>query len=152
MGEAMPTWRKAPPELIAFFDQALPDDPRVERRKMFGYPCAFTSGNMFVGLHQETMVVRLGDQDRAKLLKEPGTAIFEPMPGRPMREYVALPAAMTAGNPARVRPLVARALAFAAGLPAKQPKAKAMAKGGAEARPAPAPRKPAATAGTRKKR
>ena len=26
---------------LAAFDAALPDDPRVERRKMFGYPAAF---------------------------------------------------------------------------------------------------------------
>jgi len=31
-------WRKSPPELIAVFDAALPDDRRVQRRSMFGYP------------------------------------------------------------------------------------------------------------------
>jgi hypothetical protein len=33
-------WRKSPDALIVLFDAALLDDPRVERRKMFGYPCA----------------------------------------------------------------------------------------------------------------
>ena len=51
-------WRKSSPELIAAFDAALPDDRRVQRRKMFGYPCAFTGGNMFTGLHQENLIVR----------------------------------------------------------------------------------------------
>jgi len=34
-------WRKSPEPLIQLFDEALPDDPLIERRKMFGYPCAF---------------------------------------------------------------------------------------------------------------
>ncbi len=48
----MPTWKKSSPALIAYFDKALPDDPRVERRQMFGYPCAFVNGQLFTGLHQ----------------------------------------------------------------------------------------------------
>ena len=61
-------WRKSPPALIAAFDAALPDDPHVERRKMFGYPAAFAHGHLSTGLHQETLMVRLGEAQRAKLL------------------------------------------------------------------------------------
>ncbi|MBL9097656.1 MAG: TfoX/Sxy family protein [Alphaproteobacteria bacterium] len=83
-------WRKSPPALIAAFDAALPDDPHVERRKMFGYPAAFAHGHLFTGLHQENLMVRLGDAQRAALVKNGGRP-FEPMPGRAMREYVVVP-------------------------------------------------------------
>ena len=39
-------WKKSPPELVATFDAAIAGKPGVERRQMFGYPCAFLNGNM----------------------------------------------------------------------------------------------------------
>lgn len=126
----MPTWKKSSPALIAFFDKALPSDPRVERRQMFGYPCAFVNGQLFTGLHQESMIVRLGESERGELLRERGATIFQPMPGRTMREYVALPPAMTAGE---AKAWVARGFAYAAALPPKKKPAKK-----ADARKAPA--------------
>lgn len=117
----MTAWRKSPSALIEFFDKALPDDPRVERRRMFGYPCAFVNGQLFTGLHQDSMIVRLGEAERAELLREAGAAIFEPMAGRAMREYVVLPPDMTARS---AKAWVARGLAYAAALPAKKKPAK----------------------------
>ncbi len=84
-------WTKAPPELVELFYAALPEDPAVERRKMFGYPCAFVNGNMFTGVFAELIMVRLPDEQRAELLAIEGAAPFEPMAGRPMKEYVVLP-------------------------------------------------------------
>jgi hypothetical protein len=43
------SWRKSPDALVEKFSQIVPPDPRVERRKMFGYPAAFVGGNMFIG-------------------------------------------------------------------------------------------------------
>ena len=114
-------WRKSPPELIVAFDAALPDDRRVQRRKMFGYPCAFTGGNMFTGLHQENLIVRLPEDERARLLREPGAAIFEPMPGRQMKEYVTVPAEVIEDREA-LRGWMTVALDYAASLPAKGPR------------------------------
>jgi TfoX/Sxy family transcriptional regulator of competence genes len=93
-------WRKAPATLIARFDQVLPTDPAVERRSMFGYPCAFINGNMFSGLYQESFIVRLGDDKRAKLLALPGATVFEPVPGRPMKQYVVVPPDVVASDAA----------------------------------------------------
>jgi TfoX/Sxy family transcriptional regulator of competence genes len=116
----MPTkWRKSPPELVERFLAALPDDPRVERRQMFGYPCAFTGGNMFTGLHQENMIVRLGDGERAELCALPGSGVFSPMPGRVMREYALVPPSMLSDGRTLAR-WVRRAFDYAAGLPKKQ--------------------------------
>ena len=110
-------WRKSPPELIARFDRALPSDARIERRKMFGYPAAFVNGNMMAGLHQENVLLRLAEADRAHLAAEGGVP-FEPSPGRRMREYMVLPAAAAAE--ARVmKTWMKRSFAFVASLPAK---------------------------------
>jgi TfoX/Sxy family transcriptional regulator of competence genes len=65
------SWRKSTDALKDLFLRTLPDDPRVERRSMFGYPCAFAGGSMFAGLHQENLIVRLGEVERAELLAKP---------------------------------------------------------------------------------
>jgi len=61
---------------------------------MFGYPCAFLNGNMFSGVFGDSVMVRLGEKERAELLRLPGAKIFDPMGGRPMKEYVQLPDSM----------------------------------------------------------
>jgi TfoX/Sxy family transcriptional regulator of competence genes len=128
-------WRKSPPDLIAAFDAALPDDRRVQRRSMFGYPCAFARGNMFTGLHQESLIVRLPEAERARLLRDPGAAVFEPMPGRQMKEYVAVPPEVVEDAEV-LRGWMATALDYAASLPAKGPKgAKRAAAGRGDAGP-----------------
>lgn len=123
---AAPMWRKSPNDLVALFDAALPDDLRVERRKMFGYPCAFVAGNMFTGLHQENVIVRLAEKERLAAIEQQGARIFEPMSGRPMREYIALPQAALA-NRSELAIWLRRALNYAASLPpkAKKPARKA---------------------------
>lgn len=93
-------WKKAPASLIEAFDGALPRDARVERRKMFGYPCAFVNGNMFAGTHEHRLIVRLAEEQRDALLALPGAGRFEPMPGRVMREYVVVPLDMLADRAA----------------------------------------------------
>ena len=111
-------WRKSPPALIEAFDAALPQDPRAERRQMFGYPCAFVNGQMFAGLHQEHLIVRLDERSRAELLAMPGAEPFTPLPGRTMREYVVVPPRLVA-NGADLREWLDRAFAFALTLPIK---------------------------------
>ncbi len=117
----MAQWRKSPPSLIALFDAMVPEAAGVERRKMFGYPCAFVNGNMFIGLHQEDFIVRLSEADRAEIGRTLGAAPFEPMQGRPMREYVALPEAVLEDE-AAVGDWVARSYGFASSLPVKEKK------------------------------
>jgi len=88
------TWGKSSPELIALFESVAPDQRGVEARKMFGWPARFVNGNMFMGLHEETLIMRLSEADRTEFLKSKGASIFEPMPGRKMQEYVVAPGAM----------------------------------------------------------
>jgi hypothetical protein len=113
-------WQKATPELIATFERFVPEGPGVERRKMFGYPCAFVNGQMFMGCHQANdMILRLSESDRAAFLSLDGAHQFEPMPGRPMREYVVAPDWMKE-NAAEFEKWIGRALAYASGLPPKE--------------------------------
>jgi TfoX/Sxy family transcriptional regulator of competence genes len=131
-------WRKSPEWLVEAFGEIVPDDdPRVERRKMFGYPCAFASDNMFIGLHQENMLMRLPEGDRERFLEQYRTEIFQPFPGRVMKEYVVVPHALVR-DPEALEPWIRRSLAYAASV-----KPKAKKKAGA--------RKPAASKTTAKR-
>jgi hypothetical protein len=71
------------------FRALVPDDPRVTVRPMFGSLAAFIAGQMFAGLYANDLFVRLGEPDRIELLAG-GGRLLEPMPGRPMREYVVI--------------------------------------------------------------
>jgi TfoX/Sxy family transcriptional regulator of competence genes len=115
-------WKKSSPELMEKFDRVLPRDARVERRKMFGYPCAFTNGNMFAGLHQENMILRLAEKDRAALIRTGKTSLFEPFPGRTMKEYVVVPPAMLAAGSA-LEPWMKKSFDYALSLKPKAKKA-----------------------------
>jgi len=87
-------WTKSPQSLIDLFDKSVPPGSSITRRKMFGYPAAFANDNLFIGLHQDDFIMRLSEQDRACFTAEFGERTFEPMKGRPMREYVRLPEAL----------------------------------------------------------
>lgn len=114
-------WRKSPEWLVEAFGEVVPDDdPRVERRKMFGYPCAFASDNMFIGLHQENMLMRLPEGDRERFLEQYKTEIFQPFPGRTMKEYVVVPHDLVR-DPEALEPWIRRSLEYASSV---KPKAK----------------------------
>ena len=113
-------WRKAPAELKERFEAAVAGIEGLEQRQMFGYPAGFIGGNMTTGLHQESWIVRLPEAERQERL-DAGWSVFEPMPGRPMREYVALPDEVAA-DPDQARAWVERAAAYVRGLPPKEPK------------------------------
>ena len=118
----MPPIPKADPEARAFFQGVVPDDPDVAVRPMFGNLSAFVNGNMFMGVFGPDLFLRLPKEDRDAIAAK-GGGPFEPMPGRPMRDYVLLPAGWR-GQPGLVREWVARSLDLARALPPKQPKAK----------------------------
>jgi TfoX/Sxy family transcriptional regulator of competence genes len=111
------TWKKTSPEIVAAFDKALPASPGVTRRPMFGYASAFVNGNMFAGTFQDAIVVRLAEADRVALLRLKGAAPFEPM-GRPMKEYVVVPASIVA-TPKSLSAWIERSHGYARALPAK---------------------------------
>jgi hypothetical protein len=114
-------WRKAPADLVERFGAAVAGIEGLETRKMFGYPAGFIGGNMVTGLHQESWIVRLPEDVRNEQLGA-GWPQFEPMPGRPMREYLGLPPDV-ASDPDAARAWVERAADYVRSLPPKAPKA-----------------------------
>jgi TfoX/Sxy family transcriptional regulator of competence genes len=74
---SMPSWNKINPEQAARFDAALPDG--VERRSMFGCPIGVVNGNMFTGVHNDEINVRLSQAHREQVLRDhEGARIFSP--------------------------------------------------------------------------
>jgi TfoX/Sxy family transcriptional regulator of competence genes len=116
----MPKFTKPPNALVETFTRAIAQMVGVESRQMFGYPAAFTQTNaqMFASVFQDQMIVRLPETDRAALAAT-GWRPFEPMPGRPMREYMVVPEAVRESPPA-LRDWVAKAAAYAVSLPRKK--------------------------------
>jgi TfoX/Sxy family transcriptional regulator of competence genes len=119
----MPGWTKSPASLVALFAEIAPQGPGVTHRKMFGYPAAFVNGNMFAGLFQDGMIVRLGPEARAAVEAEHGPHPFAPMEGRVMKDYMRVPDAVLEDETATAG-LLAKALAHASGLPPKEKKPK----------------------------
>jgi hypothetical protein len=67
----------------------------VRTSKMFGMPCLKgPDGKAFVGLHEGELVVKLlrDTPEHAAALAIEGAHLFDPMGGRPMKDWICLPA------------------------------------------------------------
>lgn len=109
---------RASAEATKRLESLLAGDPRVRLRKMFGQPAAFVNGHLCAGTFGSELFVRLGEADVATLAKVPGVRRFEPMPGRPMRQYLVLPPAMLK-KATEARKWVARSIEYVLTLPPK---------------------------------
>ena len=119
---------EASPQAIVAYEAALPDDTRVERKRMFGCPCAFVNRQMFFGTFGDTLVARIGPERVAQLAGAEGLRVFTPMEDRAWRDYVQADATAA---PEQLRALAAESLAWAAKLPVKAPKPKRLSRKGA---------------------
>src|SRR5258708_32048153 len=73
-------WVKIPKEHHPIFRDALPPgDRRVSVLQMFGGVAAKVNGHMATGLFARSVIVKLGDTDRAAALALDGAAPFDPM-------------------------------------------------------------------------
>lgn len=88
----MRKFQPASEAVVSLFHTTVAGLPDVELRKMFGYPCAFVNGQMLTGVFGDRILLRLSETDRTRFLELPGAKVFEPIPGRAMREYVECPA------------------------------------------------------------
>ncbi len=107
----------------AAFAAAVPDEPAVTLKPMFGQVSAFVNGNMFCGIFGDELILRLPADEIAKL-KQKGGRDFEPVAGRKMGGYVVFPGQWQARPPAA---LIKRALEATRKLPAKTVKKKTAA-------------------------
>lgn len=90
--------------------------PDARERSVFGARCWLHEGNLFVGVHDDDLLVRVGD---AAVGAGPGTRPFDPMgSGRPMKGWLLVEPDAVAEDDA-LSAWVERARTFAAGLPAK---------------------------------
>src|SRR5579859_556735 len=122
-------WEKSSAGLVELFTELAPKDTRVQQKKMFGWPCCFVNGNLFAGLHKESLLFRLSEKDQAAFLRLDGAAEFEPMPGRKMKGYVVFSNPMARARKELAK-WIARSLEHAGALPAKAKKpARRAAKG-----------------------
>ena len=114
----MPTWKPAPEAAAAAFAHAIAGLEGAEPRKMFGYSCAFANGHMLAGLHELGMIIRLPEGERGQFIQQFGARLFEPMPGRVMREYVVVPATLLAATD-ELRAWLNKSLRYVNSLPPK---------------------------------
>lgn len=118
---------KPSPELMRKLDDAVTTAAQacgvpVELKPMFGCPAYFVNGNMVAGVHQSSLMLHLPEDGRAEVIAL-GGGPFEPMPGRPMREYVVLPQ-FVLGDAIATTAWVQRGVEYAASLPPKTKEAR----------------------------
>ncbi|MES2642739.1 MAG: TfoX/Sxy family protein [Myxococcota bacterium] len=106
----------------AAYEAALPADPRVENKKMFGTPCAFVNRQMFFGTFGDSIIARVGPTRVKALAGQAGMQVFTPTEGRSWHDYVQLPPTASADT---LKGLAEEALAWTSVLPAKVKKPKA---------------------------
>ena len=116
-------WQKAPEELKVMIERVM-EGIDCEKRPMFGYPAFFINGNMFAGLFQSSLFIRLSPAQVTDLTQKHATiSPLEPMPGRPVKEYFVIPEALYRREEA-VRTIAAEAAAYMSTLATKAPKRK----------------------------
>ncbi|TAN01725.1 MAG: hypothetical protein EPN39_01475 [Chitinophagaceae bacterium] len=75
-----------------FFIQLTSEIPEVERGKMFGSLCMKTpNGKSAAMFWKDNIVVKLSKELSEEALSLEGTKLFEPMEGKPMKEWVQIP-------------------------------------------------------------
>ncbi len=113
--------KKPPDELVEFLSEKM-KPVKCEYRKLFGYPAYFINGNMFTGIHAETLFLRLSDSDIQKIKKENSdVTFFEVMKGRPMKGYVALPKSVYS-QPKLFEEWLEKSIKYTSSLPEKHKK------------------------------
>jgi len=72
----------------------------VSSSQMFGVPCLKYGGKPFATFHPDAMTFKLRPPEHAAALALPGAHLFDPSgAGRPMKEWVEVPAAHAARWP-----------------------------------------------------
>jgi TfoX/Sxy family transcriptional regulator of competence genes len=114
-------WKKASPALIEMLEEAVRAYD-CDRRFMFGSPTFFVNGNMFAGVFEDTVIIRLSESDRqAAYAGHDEVGPFTPMEGRPMKEYAAFAEGVTADKEV-FGEWLGRSYRYAASLAPKQPR------------------------------
>jgi hypothetical protein len=118
----MADWATKDEALIERIDGLLAAAP-VRRKNMFGSSAWFLEATdmMFAGAWGEAIMVRVGAERTSALIEAGDAESFDPMGGKPMREYVLLNADRIAEDDVLLVWLE-ESSQFAAGLPPKKKK------------------------------
>ena len=93
------------------------DHPAVTEKKMFGGVAYMLQGNMAVGIHKDSLMVRVPSEDHDSILGEPGVSDFD-LTGKKMRGWV-LVGAEAIADEASLEGWINRGMDFAGSLPPK---------------------------------
>ena len=120
----MAEWPKKDAALIERVDGLLSTAP-VRRKNMFGTAAWFLESNdmMFIGAWGEGVMVRVGGERTTRLIESGEAEPFDPMGGRPMREYVFIDGDRIADDDMLLG-WIEQASDFAASLPPKKKRSK----------------------------
>ena len=84
-------FKKPNEELEVLLDDITGELP-TEKKMMFGCPAYFAGGKMFAGVFEDGIFLRFNEQDRIMLLEnDDELSHFDPLGGKPMREYLSFP-------------------------------------------------------------
>src|SRR4051812_10963095 len=89
-------WKKSSEDAVKRFVEALPEPATKGRRKMFGYEACFVAGNFWAGMYQDDVVIKLPDEVKASQPELARAARFDPMGGRPMKQWWVVPKKISA--------------------------------------------------------
>jgi len=119
----MPKLEKSSPALLQAFAQTMATLPMAQIKTVFGSPAAFANGHMFAGIQNESFFLRLPDAERESFMQTVSAEQWEPMAGRPMREYVVVPAPLIEA-PDQLSAWLGKSIAYVQSLPPKAAKKK----------------------------
>jgi TfoX/Sxy family transcriptional regulator of competence genes len=116
-------WKKPSPELTAYLVATMKPFG-ADSKKMFGSTCYFAGGNMFTGVHEDHIFLRLAEKERLEVTSSfKGAAPFEPIKGRPMKEYIIIPPLLYEDTKT-FEEWIGRSMEFARSIPPKASKVK----------------------------
>jgi TfoX/Sxy family transcriptional regulator of competence genes len=102
----------------------IEDRGKVSERRMFGGLAFLARGHMTVGIVKDELMVRVGPESYARVLREPHARAMD-FTGRPMKGFVFVsPDGLESDTD--LERWVERGFGYAASLPAKEPRLKAM--------------------------
>jgi len=85
----------SPEELFDKSANDLSKHADTKRGKMFGSPCITANGKTFATYHKGDMTFKLDAEAREQALAIEGATLFDPGMGRPMKEWVQVPASQS---------------------------------------------------------
>ncbi len=112
----MEKWRKPDEQVIGIYQEVADKLIGIEQRKMFGCPCAFINGNMFFGVFEDKLFLRISEDQKEQLSTSFEIQPFSPS-GRVMKAYVTIPKRLC-----RTRPCFLNGFKWGSNKPRPSPK------------------------------